>query len=70
MAPIPFIFGLPLTIPLGVLTLASLITTLLVGLSINKGWLDIPIKYHMYLAFTTLALAIVHASVVFYLYFL
>jgi peptidoglycan/LPS O-acetylase OafA/YrhL len=70
MAPIPFIFGLPVTIPLGAITFTLFIVTMLVGISIRKGWVRINVKYHVYLAVVTLALAIIHASVVFYEYFL
>ena len=70
MAQIPLIYGYPITIPLGAITFLFLIITMLVGLSIQKGWVRIKIKYHIFLAVTTLILAIIHAAVVFYMYFL
>jgi hypothetical protein len=70
MAPIPFIIGLPVTIWMGVVTFALLLATALIGLSIKKGWRRIPLKYHMYVAAATVVSAIIHASLVFYMYFM
>jgi hypothetical protein len=70
MASLPFILGLPVTIWMGGVTFTLLLITLLVGLSIHKGWRRIPIKYHMYLAIATLISAVIHASLVYYVYFL
>jgi len=69
MASVPIIVGLPLTIWMGGVTFALLLVTILIGLSINKGWARIPIKYHLYAALATATSAVIHASLVFYLYF-
>jgi hypothetical protein len=70
MAPVPFILGLPVTIWMGAVTLILLFITVLIGLSIRKGWARLPLKYHLYAAGATVVSAIIHASLVFYLYFL
>ena len=70
MAPVPFILGLPVTIWMGGVTITFLLATLLIGLSIHKGWAKIPFKYHMYAAAATVISAIIHASLVYYLYFM
>jgi hypothetical protein len=70
MAPVPFILGLPVTIWTGMVALTLLLATVLIGVGINKGWVNIPFKYHMYAAAATALSAVIHASLVFYLYFL
>jgi len=70
MAAVPFILGLPVTIWMGGVTLTFLLATLLIGLSIRKGWARIQFKYHMYAAVATLISAVIHASLVYYLYFM
>lgn len=62
--------GLPITIWMGGVTFTLLLLTVLIGLSIHKGWADIPVKHHMYAAAATLISATIHAALVFYLYFL
>jgi hypothetical protein len=54
------IFGWPLIVYLGILTFLSFLTTAIVGFSIYKGWLRVPIKTHLILAITSLTLATIH----------
>ncbi len=70
MAPIPFILGLPVTMWMGGVTFTLLLSTATIGLTIHKGWRDIPIRYHMYFALATIVSALIHISLVIYLYFL
>ncbi len=68
--PIPELWGKPITIWLGMLTFSLFLSTLTVGLLIFKGRAKIPLKTHRNLAFTTLGVALVHASFAFVAWFL
>jgi hypothetical protein len=69
MARIPIILGFPATMWMGGVTFTLLLSTALIGLTIHKGWKDIPIKYHMYFALATIVSALIHISLVVYLYY-
>lgn len=69
MAPVPFILGFPLTMWMGGVTFILLLSTATIGLIIYKGWKRIPLKYHMYCALATIISALIHISLVIYLYY-
>ena len=70
MAAVPIILGQPLTIWAGLVTFVSFLTTAGLGFAFHKGLLRFPFRYHIYAATTTLILAIIHVSLVVYLYYL
>lgn len=55
------IFGKPLIMYLGILTLVSLLLTASIGLTSIKGIKWLPFKYHIKIATLTIILAIIHA---------
>lgn len=55
------IFGYPLVLYLGIITLLSFITTASIGLMIFRGK-PIPFKYHPTMAATALTLGIIHGT--------
>ncbi len=55
------IFGRPLVLYFGILTLLLLVSTAYLGHAINKGKISISIKWHMILAGSTVAFALIHA---------
>jgi hypothetical protein len=69
MAPIPIILGFPATMWVGGVTFTLLVCTALIGLTIHKGWKDIPIRYHLYFVVATIISALIHISLVIYLYY-
>ncbi|MBI5036709.1 hypothetical protein HZC09_05190 [Candidatus Micrarchaeota archaeon] len=64
MAAVPVLFGSPVTVLTGFLTLALLLTTTAVGL------FKIQFKYHRYIGITTVLSALLHALTVIYSYYL
>jgi hypothetical protein len=54
------IFGRPLIMYLGLLTLLSLLTTATVGYLVHKG--KVPFKWHVRSVAVTLTLAIIHGT--------
>ncbi|MDD1661884.1 MAG: hypothetical protein LUO97_07460 [Methanomicrobiales archaeon] len=62
-------FGLPLAIYLGAATLISLVTTATMGmLVLREGW-NVPFTWHVNMARLTIALALIHALVVYWTFF-
>jgi hypothetical protein len=53
------ILGIPLAIWFGILTIISLVITGILGLAVYKFKKNV-FKYHMFFAFLTISLAIVH----------
>jgi hypothetical protein len=62
------IFGKPLTVYMGILTLTLLLSTATIPTLNRRGLAKIPMKYHFWLARTTIAVAILHAFLVSSLY--
>lgn len=58
------IFGLPLAIVFGILTILCLFLTALLGYFVLKGMYNIPFAWHMRMAGATIILAVVHAILV------
>tara|TARA_Y100000310_G_scaffold316091_1_gene367430 strand:- start:342 stop:560 length:219 start_codon:yes stop_codon:yes gene_type:complete len=54
------IFGKPLIMYLGILTLLSLITTISIAVLNKNGYNKIPFKWHYVFATITLILALIH----------
>ena len=63
------IFGLPLAIYLGAATLVALITTAAFGMLVLREGSTIPFTWHMNMARLTIALALIHAIVVYWTFF-
>lgn len=55
------IFGKPIIIYLGVLTLLSFLITAFIGFMNYKGYKKIPFKWHPIMAGVSITLAIIHA---------
>ena len=62
------IFGRPLTVYMGILTLILLIGTAMIPTLNKKRQTKIPMKYHFWLARTTIGIAILHGVLVSSLY--
>ena len=58
------VFGLPLAIVFGIITILCLFITALLGYFVLKGKYNIPFAWHMRLAAATLIFAVVHAVLV------
>jgi len=58
------VFGLPLAIVFGILTILCLILTALLGYLVLKGKYNIPFAWHMRMAAATIILAVIHAVLV------
>ena len=58
------IFGLPLAVIFGILTIISLFTTASLGIATHVYKKNV-FKFHMFFAFTTLTLALIHLILVF-----
>ena len=63
------IFGKPIIVYVGLLTLTLLLTTALVGFLNIKGIHAIPFKWHLRLAAATIIVALFHATLGLSLYF-
>lgn len=55
------IFGKPLILYLGILTLLSFLFTAFIGFMNYKGYKTIPFKYHPIMAAISITLAVLHA---------
>jgi hypothetical protein len=58
------VFGLPLAIVFGIITILCLFTTALFGYLVLKGKYNIPFAWHMRMAAVTLVFAVIHAVLV------
>lgn len=58
------VFGLPLPIVFGIITILCLFITALLGYLVLKGKFNIPFAWHMRMAGVTLTFAVVHAVLV------
>lgn len=56
------IFGKPLILYLGVITLLSFLITATIGISINKGLSNIQFKWHPTMAGISITLALIHGT--------
>lgn len=63
------IFGKPLIMYSGILTLLSFLITALIGLLIIKGIGKIPFKLHWVMAITSIILALIHGTLGILIYF-
>lgn len=63
------IFGKPLIMYAGILTILSMFTTAYIGFMNLRGKTGIPLKYHFLMAKITLSLAVIHAILGLSLYF-
>jgi len=63
------IFGKPLIMYLGIITLLSFLITASIGLLITKGLGKIPFRFHYTMASISIALAIIHGILGVLLYF-
>lgn len=63
------IFGKPLIMYLGILTLLSFLITALIGLLIIKGIGKIPFRLHLIMAVISIILAIIHGTLGILIYF-
>jgi len=63
------IFGKPLIMYLGIITLLLFLTTASIGYGIFKGKLKISIAWHFRLAKTAIAFALIHATLGILAYF-
>lgn len=62
------IFGLPLYLYLGIVTLIALISTAILGLLFVKGKYGVRFSWHMNLAKITIVIAILHGTLVAWAY--
>jgi hypothetical protein len=62
------IFGIPIAIGFGILTIISLFTTACLGIAVFKFQKNV-FKYHMFFAFLTLTLAVIHLIFAYLLWF-
>ncbi len=63
------ILGLPVAVWFGILTITSLFTTASLGVAVYKFHKRV-FKYHMFFAFLTLSLAVIHlVLIILWLYF-
>lgn len=58
--PIPYLWGLPLTIYVGFILFASVLTTATLGYLYHKRIIKIPIKVHRNLAYLSIGIAVFH----------
>ena len=56
------IFGKPLIMYLGILTLLSFLATAYIGMNVLKPKNGIPFKYHIMMVRVSFALALIHAA--------
>lgn len=63
------IFGKPLIMYTGILTLLSFLFTALIGFLNYKGIRKIPLKWHPVMAVISITLAIIHGALGIFLYF-
>jgi hypothetical protein len=63
------IFGIPLAFYLGAATIISLIVTATFGMLVLREGSSVPFAWHVNMARITIALAIVHALVVYWTFF-
>jgi len=63
------ILGIPLAFYLGAATLIALITTATLGMLVLRGGSSVPFTWHVNMARLTIALALVHALVVYWTFF-
>lgn len=56
------IFIFPLVVWLGVLTLGLFLIVFLVGMGLSTGKLNVPLKWHMRLAFIAVLSAVIHGA--------
>ena len=63
------IFGKPLIMYLGIITLLFFLITAALGLMIIKGIGRVPFKWHMAMAVVSIALAVIHGILGILLYF-
>lgn len=63
------ILGIPLAFYLGAATLISLITTAAFGMLVIREGSTVPFTWHVNMARLTIALAIIHALVVYWTFF-
>ena len=62
------IFGLPLAIYFGIITFICLFATAIIGVLVLKGY-KIPFKWHMRMAAVTILFAVIHVTLVIWLFF-
>jgi hypothetical protein len=63
------IFGLPIALYFGIITLICLLATLVIGLLVLKGLYNIPFKWHMRMAGLTIFFLIIHITLVTWQFF-
>ena len=63
------IFGKPLIMYMGIITLSSFLITATLGVMIIKGIGKIPFKWHMIMAIIAITLAVIHGVMGILLYF-
>jgi hypothetical protein len=63
------IFGKPLIMYMGIITLLSFLITATLGVMIIRGIGKIPFKWHMTMAIISIALAVIHGVMGILLYF-
>lgn len=68
--PIPVIWDKPITIWLGIAVITCLFATATLGFVFHRRLVRFPFAWHRRMALVTIILAVVHASFVFYAYFL
>lgn len=66
---VPTLFGIPLYLYFGILTFASLIITATFGYLFLKRKFGVKFTWHKNMAFATIILAVIHASLVISAYF-
>ncbi len=63
------IFGIPLAIYLGAAAIIALITTATLGMLVLREGTSVPFTWHVNMARLTIALALIHALVVYWTFF-
>lgn len=63
------IFGKPLILYLGIVTLTAFIITALIGISIHEGLRNIKFKWHPTMAGISISLAVIHGALGILAYF-
>ena len=63
------IFGLPIALYFGVITLICLVITATMGILVLKGQYHIPFKWHMRMAVVTFIFVIIHVTLVTWQFF-
>jgi hypothetical protein len=64
-----FIYGIHLAIYLGAATIISLIATATLGMLVTREGSDIPFSWHFNMARITVAIALIHVTVVYLTFF-